>query len=169
MCLLRCQLSFTRLPGRLFTTLRSVQISSCCSIPLRHWRTGPSITAFKTRKPKMTTLLTLRRLDGSPAILGPHPMCSSQSSVTMMRALRLLRSPWLGFTQNRKCCLLWANVRSTWIGTRSTRFLCPRLLRKDCCVIVRSPFRAKHHVVMQYMAAGPKCPLPPPRRQTPPP
>ncbi len=28
--------------------------------------------------------------------------------------------------------------------------------------IVRSPFRAKHYVVMQYMAAGPKCPLPPP-------
>ncbi len=37
--------------------------------------------------------------------------------------------------------------------------------------VVRSPFRAKHHVVMQYMAAGPKCPLapPPPPRQTPPP
>ncbi len=45
--------------------------------------------------------------------------------------------------------------------------------------IVRSPFRAKHHVVMQYMAAGPKCPLPPAPRppaprpppwgQTPPP
>ncbi len=28
-------------------------------------------------------------------------------------------------------------------------------------VIVRSPFRAKHHVVVQYMAAGLKCPLPP--------
>ncbi len=28
---------------------------------------------------------------------------------------------------------------------------------------MRSPFRAKHHVVMQYMAAGPKCPLPPPQ------
>ncbi len=28
-------------------------------------------------------------------------------------------------------------------------------------LVVRSPFRAKHHVVMQYMAAGPKCPLPP--------
>ncbi len=29
-------------------------------------------------------------------------------------------------------------------------------------IIVRSPFRAKHHVVVQYMAAGPKCLLPPP-------
>ncbi len=26
---------------------------------------------------------------------------------------------------------------------------------------MRSPYRAKHHVVVQYMAAGPKCPLPP--------
>ncbi len=28
-------------------------------------------------------------------------------------------------------------------------------------VVVRSPFRAKHHVVVQYIAAGWKCPLPP--------
>ncbi len=28
-------------------------------------------------------------------------------------------------------------------------------------VVVRSPFRAKHHVVVQYMAAGLKCPQPP--------
>ncbi len=35
--------------------------------------------------------------------------------------------------------------------------------------IVRSPFRAKHHVVVQYMAAGPKCPLPPPPCGAPPP
>ncbi len=27
--------------------------------------------------------------------------------------------------------------------------------------VVRSPFRAKHHVVVQDMAAGLKCPLPP--------
>ncbi len=35
--------------------------------------------------------------------------------------------------------------------------------RKDICkyLVVRSPFRAKHHVVVQYMAAGLKCPLPP--------
>ncbi len=30
------------------------------------------------------------------------------------------------------------------------------------CLIVRSPFRAKHHVVVQYMARWMKCPLPPP-------
>ena len=37
-------------------------------------------------------------------------------------------------------------------------------------LIVRSPFWAKHHVVMQYMAAGPKCPLPPlPPQPDPPP
>ncbi len=33
--------------------------------------------------------------------------------------------------------------------------------------LVRSPFRAKHHVVVQYMAAGLKCPLPPPPSPTP--
>ncbi len=31
---------------------------------------------------------------------------------------------------------------------------------------MRSPFRAKHHVVMQYMAAGPKC-FPPPMDRPP--
>ncbi len=35
-------------------------------------------------------------------------------------------------------------------------------------VIVRSPFRAKHHVVVQYMAGWMKCPLSPPL-PTPPP
>ncbi len=46
----------------------------------------------------------------------------------------------------------------------------PTLKRKLNRIVVRSPFRAKHHVVMQYMAAGPKCPLPPPDPpgQTPP-
>ncbi len=29
-------------------------------------------------------------------------------------------------------------------------------------LIVRSPFRVKHHVVVQYMARWMKCPLPPP-------
>ncbi len=29
-------------------------------------------------------------------------------------------------------------------------------------VVVRSPFRAKHHVVVQYTARWMKCPLPPP-------
>ncbi len=28
--------------------------------------------------------------------------------------------------------------------------------------LVRSPFRAKHLVIVQYMAAGPKCPPPTP-------
>ncbi len=28
-------------------------------------------------------------------------------------------------------------------------------------IIVRSPFRAKHHVAVQYMARWMKCPLPP--------
>ncbi len=28
-------------------------------------------------------------------------------------------------------------------------------------LFVRSPFRAKHHVVVQYMARWMKCPLPP--------
>ena len=36
-------------------------------------------------------------------------------------------------------------------------------------VVVRSPFRAKHHVVMQYMAAGLKYPLPPSLLPDPPP
>ncbi len=35
-------------------------------------------------------------------------------------------------------------------------------------LVVRSPFRAKHHVVVQYMVAGWKCPLPPPPPQPPP-
>ncbi len=36
-------------------------------------------------------------------------------------------------------------------------------------LIVRSPFGAKHHVVVQYMAAGLKCPLCPlPHLNTPP-
>ncbi len=29
-------------------------------------------------------------------------------------------------------------------------------------IVMRSPFRAKHHMVMQYLTAGLKCPLPPP-------
>ncbi len=29
------------------------------------------------------------------------------------------------------------------------------------CLVVRSPFRVKHHVVVQYMARWMKCPLPP--------
>ncbi len=32
----------------------------------------------------------------------------------------------------------------------------------ETSLIVRSPFRAKHHVVVQYMARWMKCPLPPP-------
>ncbi len=36
------------------------------------------------------------------------------------------------------------------------------------CVIVRSPFRAKHHVVVQYMAGWMKCPLPPSLNHPPP-
>ncbi len=35
-------------------------------------------------------------------------------------------------------------------------------------LVVRSPFRARHHVVVQYMAAGPKCPLPPGSPRPPP-
>ncbi len=35
-------------------------------------------------------------------------------------------------------------------------------------VIVRSPLRAKHHVVVQYMAGWMKCPLPPPPPPNPP-
>ncbi len=35
------------------------------------------------------------------------------------------------------------------------------------CIIVRSPFRAKPHVVVQYMAAVLKCPLPPPPARPP--
>ncbi len=31
----------------------------------------------------------------------------------------------------------------------------------DHGIVVRSPFRAKHHVVVQYMARRMKCPLPP--------
>ncbi len=40
---------------------------------------------------------------------------------------------------------------------------CSHLMQASCifAFIVRSPFRVKHHVVMQYMAAGLKCPLPP--------
>ncbi len=34
--------------------------------------------------------------------------------------------------------------------------------------IVRSPFRAKHHVVVQYMTGWMKCPLPPPPPPNPP-
>ncbi len=34
-------------------------------------------------------------------------------------------------------------------------------------VIVRSPFGAKHHVVVQYMASWMKCPLPPPLQPLP--
>ena len=30
------------------------------------------------------------------------------------------------------------------------------------CIVVRSPFRAKHHVVVQFMARWMKCPLLPP-------
>ncbi len=45
-----------------------------------------------------------------------------------------------------------------------------RPLSLNLPVFVRSPCRAKHHVVVQYMAAGPKCPLPPlPLPQPPPP
>ncbi len=43
--------------------------------------------------------------------------------------------------------------------TGETTLVCltPHILN----VVVQSPFRAKHHVVMQCMAAGLKCPLPP--------
>ncbi len=44
-----------------------------------------------------------------------------------------------------------------------------RVTRKSCLLIVRSPFRAKHHVVVQYMARWMKCPLPPPPKPHPPP
>ncbi len=36
------------------------------------------------------------------------------------------------------------------------------MARHPCLLIVRSPFGAKHHVVVQYMARWMKCPLPPP-------
>ncbi len=45
---------------------------------------------------------------------------------------------------------------------------CTRVVGALLRIIVRSPFRAKHHVVMQYMAAGPNCPLPPLPRPPPP-
>ena len=50
----------------------------------------------------------------------------------------------------------WADVHRVWNlrPTHHRRY-------EDESFIVRSPFRAKHHVVVQYMAAGPKCPLPP--------
>ncbi len=37
----------------------------------------------------------------------------------------------------------------------------------DRPIVVRSPFRAKHHVAVQYMAGYMKCPLPPPLPQPP--
>ena len=45
---------------------------------------------------------------------------------------------------------------------------CREACMVHAAVIVRSPFRAKHHVVMQYMAAGLKYPLPPPPLPLPP-
>ncbi len=45
------------------------------------------------------------------------------------------------------------------------RYTCPSPL--PAFLIVQSPFRAKHHVVVQYMAARLKCPPPPPPCQTP--
>ena len=38
----------------------------------------------------------------------------------------------------------------------------PQKWRLTANIIVRSPFRAKHHVVVQFMARWLKCPLPPP-------
>ncbi len=47
------------------------------------------------------------------------------------------------------------------IAHSSAHFVTIPTTRSQQQLVVRSPFRAKHHVVMQYMAAGPKCPLPP--------
>ncbi len=44
-----------------------------------------------------------------------------------------------------------------------------RLYSRRLVLIVRSPFGAKHHVVVQYMARWLKCPLPPPPTPPPPP
>ncbi len=60
-------------------------------------------------------------------------------------------------------CLLH---QSPTIKTLAICFSSQSRMSLNMFIIVRSPFRAKHHVVMQYMAAGPKCPLPPPA-QTP--
>ncbi len=53
-----------------------------------------------------------------------------------------------------------------WLAVCEATRLRPGLQRTKS-VIVRSPFGVKHHVVVQYMAAGLKCPLPPPPCGTP--
>ena len=57
---------------------------------------------------------------------------------------------------------------------RTPSLICPNSSNeavedKQAVLIVRSPFRAKHHVVVQYMAGWMKCPLPPPLNPPPPP
>ncbi len=42
-----------------------------------------------------------------------------------------------------------------------------RVIAYCVALVVRSPFRAKHHVVVQYMARWMKCPLPPPPKPPP--
>ncbi len=55
-------------------------------------------------------------------------------------------------------CAVWGHAAETSL---------PGAKNSTEVLIVRSPFRAKHHVVVQCMAAGLKCPLPPPPYQTP--
>ena len=49
------------------------------------------------------------------------------------------------------------SLATPWWGPNTVHFISP-----DQSQFVQSPFGVKHHVVVQYMAAGPKCPLPPP-------
>ncbi len=60
------------------------------------------------------------------------------------------------------CPSLWLRTCSWAPHSMTTRppeiFACNRAAGD---VVVRSPFRAKHHVVVQYMAGWMKCPLPP--------
>ncbi len=98
-------------------------------------------------------------------VVDPRPPSFIVSLVFLCANLCLLREKRSG---RNTCGVFYAWACAVWFAEPPSRI---SISDVDVWLFVgvRSPFRAKHHVVVQYMARWMKCPLPPPLPQPPPP